>query len=123
MDDIADRRGFERVEVGTDPLRTNWINEDIFESLHFASLAVVDMTGRRLNCAIELGYALARGQPVILSARSDLGAPPFDVDKLPFFLWEPTRDVVNLRLAFEEWWTSALNRPPVVSTSRWLAPR
>ena len=39
-----------------------FINVGIFENLHFSSVAVVDVTGERPNCFIELGYAL-RWQP------------------------------------------------------------
>ena len=34
------------------------LNVAIFENLHFASVAVIDLTGERPNCFTELGYAL-----------------------------------------------------------------
>ena len=45
-----------RVEIGTDASDHAFMNVGIFESLHFSSMAIVDVTGERPNCFIELGY-------------------------------------------------------------------
>lgn len=116
VDPVVHARGYERVEVGTDPQAEGFINSEIFRSLHYADVAIVDMTGRRLNCGIELGYALARAHPVILCARAGDGPPPFDIDKLPFFFWEAGKDASTLRAELEAYWVTYAARPPVVTS-------
>jgi hypothetical protein len=116
VDDLVLRRGLQRVEVGTDPSSDGFINSEIFTKLHYADVAIVDMTGQRPNCAIELGYALARAHPVILCARDGDGTPPFDVDALPFFFWDRARGETMLRAALETYWNTHAARAPVVST-------
>ncbi len=86
VDPVVEERGFQRLEVGTDPQRHGFINTEIFRELHFAPITIADMTGQRPNCAIELGYALGRGHMIILTARHSEKLP-FDVDKLPFLFW------------------------------------
>jgi hypothetical protein len=51
-----------RVEMGTDKNEYAFMNVAILESVHFSTVAIVDVTGERPNCFIELGYAL-RGGP------------------------------------------------------------
>ena len=95
VDPVVEERGFQRLEVGTDPQRHGFINTEIFRELHFAPITIADMTGQRPNCAIELGYALGRGHMIILTARHSEKLP-FDVDKLPFLFWsreESTQDL------------------------------
>lgn len=116
VDHVVAKRSFERLEVGTDPSREAFIDADIFVNLHYADAAIVDMTGQRLNCAIELGYALARSYPVILSVRDGDCSPPFDVDKLPFFFWDRSQDMTALRAGLDAHWSRHAARPPVVST-------
>ena len=60
VDPVVDEAGMRRVEIGTDKSDYAFINVGIFESLHFSSVAIVDVTGERPNCFIELGYALQR---------------------------------------------------------------
>ena len=53
------------------------MNVEIFDTIHRAGLVIVDLTGVRPNCLMELGYALGRHRRVIISAR--VGTPlPFD---------------------------------------------
>jgi TIR- and PNP-associating SLOG family len=114
VDCVVAERGLQRMEVGTDPQRHGFINAQIFEELHYARVAVVDMTGQRPNCAIELGYALARGHTVVLSARAG-ERPPFDIDKLPFFFWSRDEDPVELQEQLNRYWDTQAGRPPVVT--------
>ena len=58
VDPVVHEAGMNRIEIGTDKSEYAFINVAIFESLHFSSLAIVDVTGERPNCFIELGYAL-----------------------------------------------------------------
>lgn len=113
VDPVVAVRGLQRVEVGTDPQRHGFMNEQIFTELHYAKVAMVDMTAQRPNCAIELGYALARGHTVVLTARSG-ERPPFDIDKLPFFFWSRDHDPVELQAQLNRYWDTQAGRPPVV---------
>ena len=54
------------------------IDEEIFAKLHRASVVVADITGSRPNCFLELGYALGRGLPTIVTAQAG-STTPFDV--------------------------------------------
>ncbi len=113
VDPVVQERGFERVEVGTDPQRLGFIDAEIFTELHYASAAVVDMTEQRPNCALELGYALARGHLVLLSAREGERLP-FDVDKLPCLFWSPHLGAGALKQRLREYWDNQIQRAPVV---------
>ena len=69
-------------ELGYDPIvmgegRTDslWMNVDIFERLSRCQMAVIDITGLRNNCFMELGYAYGRGLRVLLTGRQLLGHP------------------------------------------------
>jgi nucleoside 2-deoxyribosyltransferase len=112
VDPVVAARGLERVEVGSDPHRQGFINTEIFTELHFAATVVADMTEQRTNCAIELGYASARGHEVLLTARRGERAA-FDVDKLPF--WSRDEDQADLRDALGTYWQNQARRAPVVS--------
>lgn len=113
VDPVVAERGLQRMEVGTDPQRHGFINTQIFTELHFATAVIADMTDQRPNCAIELGYALARGHTVLLCAR-DGERPAFDIDKLPFFFWSRDRSVSDLRTELTAYWNAQANRPTVV---------
>jgi hypothetical protein len=74
------------IDLGRDRQERAWMNTEIFEQLHNAALAFVDLSGCRPNCYIELGYALGRGHRVVITARDGEGQP-FDADKLPWHFW------------------------------------
>jgi TIR- and PNP-associating SLOG family len=114
VDPVVAERGLQRMEVGTDPQLHGFMNTQIFTELHFAAVVVADMTDQRPNCAIELGYALARGHTVILCAREG-ERPAFDIDKLPFLFWARDRGASESRAALNAYWDIQANRPPVVS--------
>ena len=59
--------GLTRVEIGTDASEHAFMNVAIFESLHLASMAIVDVTGERPNCFIELGYGLGTQNRVLVT--------------------------------------------------------
>lgn len=82
VDPVAAEAGFERIDMSADVTTHAFINVAIFESLHFSSVVVVDVTGERPNCFIELGYALGRGLRVIVTAEKDTPLP-FDQEAIP----------------------------------------
>ncbi len=87
MPHVVGDRGFTPDEMGRGRPETAFINVEIFEALHRAGLVVVDLTGVRPNCMMELGYALARSRRVVISAKNGTKLP-FDQDKLATYFWD-----------------------------------
>ena len=115
VDPVVAELGLERIEIGTDEAKEAFLNVEIFNQLHFADVALVDLTGSRPCCFIELGYALGRGSRVILTAE-DGTEVPFDGDAIPRHHWnEATADADRRRL-LGEFWQRTLNRPPIVES-------
>jgi hypothetical protein len=85
---VLEESGLRVVDLGHDPQERAWMNDEIFAQLHTAHLAIVDLTGSRPNCFIELGYALGRGHSTIVTAREGEDMQ-FDDDKLPWHFWNP----------------------------------
>jgi len=85
VDAVVEEAGLERVEMGTDESAHAFMNVAIFEGIHFSTAAVVDITGHRPNCFIEL--ALARGLRTIVTAEK--GTPLlFDQQAIPCYFWK-----------------------------------
>lgn len=86
VDPIVATAGIHRIEMGTDITPQSFLNLAIFENLHFASVVVVDVTGDRPNCFIELGYALGRRSRIIVTAKEGTELP-FDQQAIPCHFW------------------------------------
>lgn len=114
VDPVVKAAGFERIEMGTDETEHAFINVGIFDSLHFASLAIVDVTGSRSNCFIELGYALGRPIRVIMTAEEGTKVP-FDTDAVPCHFWKPTLTDVDRQEEFRIFLKQNIDRPPLVN--------
>lgn len=113
VDPVIENLGFRRIEIGTDPPRYAFMNVEIFENLHYASAAIVDITGHRENCFMELGYALGRPTRVIVTAR--LGTElPFDQQAIPCFFWDLACGHADLRPRLSVFIDKNLTRPPLV---------
>ena len=82
VDPLVEEAGMSRVEIGTDKSDHAFMNVAIFESLHFASLAIVDVTGERDRCFIELGYALGNASRILVTAEEGTKLP-FDQEMVP----------------------------------------
>jgi hypothetical protein len=116
VDPVIQEAGMTRIEVGTDKSEHAFMNVAIFESLHFSSLAIVDVTGERPNCFIELGYALGTGNRVLVTAE-DGTQLPFDQTMIPCHFWKPGATVDDRKKAFVEFWEKNINRPPIVKSA------
>ncbi len=113
VDTVVAERGFTPSEMGRKTPRRAFMNVEIFEALHRAGLVVVDLTGVRPNCMMELGYALARRRAIVISAKRGTKLP-FDTDKLPTFFWD---DELSLRArvrSYGEWFDRNRDIPPLV---------
>jgi hypothetical protein len=65
-------------------LRTN----SLISRPEITCITIVDITGLRPNCFIELGYGLGRGNRVIVTAKSGTTLP-FDQQAISLFLLVP----------------------------------
>jgi TIR- and PNP-associating SLOG family len=115
VDPVVQEAGMTRVEIGTDKSEHAFMNVAIFEGLHFSSLAVVDVTGERPNCFIELGYALGTANHVLVTAE-DSTKLPFDQEMIPCHFWKPGATVGERKKVFIEFWEKNINRPPIVKS-------
>jgi hypothetical protein len=112
VDHVVAAAGYETFEMGRDVQEAAWMNEEIFRGLYFSSLVIVDLTGHRPNCFTELGYALGRGQKLLVTAR-ERTATTFDLDKIPWHFWS-TDDASRGQAAFRDYVRLNVARPPLV---------
>jgi hypothetical protein len=91
------------------------IDDEIFAKLHRASVVVADITGGRPNCYLELGYALGRTLPTIVTARAG-SELPFDIKTLAGLHWKDSGTAEERRSAFRDHWQAVKNRPPLVAS-------
>ncbi|MCU1305978.1 MAG: hypothetical protein JWN45_673 [Acidobacteriaceae bacterium] len=112
VDPVVDEAGMRRIEMGADKNEYAFMNVAIFESVHFSSVAIVDVTGERPNCFIELGYAL-RGGRVLVTAE-DGTKLPFDQEMIPCHFWKAGDSVADRKKALVDFWEKNINRPPIV---------
>lgn len=113
VDPVVADAGLQRIEMSTDETKHGFINVGIFESLHFARVAIVDLTGGRPNCFIELGYALGRAGRVIVTAE-DGTKLPFDADAIPCHFWKPNLGASARQEELKAFWKNNVERPPLV---------
>ncbi|HUS12449.1 MAG TPA: hypothetical protein VMZ30_18420 [Pyrinomonadaceae bacterium] len=113
VDCVVEEAGFKHLEIGSDPTKEPFLNVAIFENLHFASLAVIDLTSERPSCFIELGYALGRSIKVIMTAEEGT-ILPFDSHDIPCFFWKHGMDNAERRKALREFWQKYIDRRPLV---------
>ena len=93
------------------------MNVEIFERLHRASLVIVDLTGVRPNCMMELGYALGRSRRVVISAKKGTQLT-FDQDKLPTYFWDEIGSSDERRRDYRDWFDRHSELPPIVEPQR-----
>ena len=90
------------------------IDQEIFAKLHRSTVVVADITGSRPNCFLELGYALGRCLPTIVTARAE-SSTPFDITTVAGLHWKTDGTAEDRRRAFREHWNAVRNRPPLVN--------
>lgn len=91
------------------------IDQEIFAKLHRSSLVIADITGTRPNCFLELGYALGRSLPTMVTSREG-SERPFDITTLGGLPWKREGTLKDKRQAFREHYNAIRNRPPLVPT-------
>ncbi len=105
--------------LGTTTNDEAWMNQQIFDWLAESRLVVVDYTGLRPSCFIELGYAL-RGHANVLVTAQQGTANIFDIDTLEQYRWTDGPDDERRRREFEEYWRRNLRRPSIATQRRVL---
>ena len=113
VDPVVHRHGYEPVVMGATENTHAWMNAQIFARIAESGLVVVDLTGVRPNCFIELGYALRGDAPVLITTRE--GTPSqFDIHALEACFWKDGTDDSIRQDEFESYWKRNLRRPPIV---------
>ena len=113
LDPVVKNFGYKAVEMGREANTYTWMNEAIFDSLHYSSVVVVDLTGLRNNCFMEFGYALGHGNRVLLTAQKGTHLP-FDSFALDCHFWEDSLSENERIKQLEEYWQRTIDRPPLV---------
>src|SRR6185437_5855503 len=91
------------------------MDQEIFEKLHRSSFVLADITGARPNCFIELGYALGRRLPTMLTVKEG-SAHPFDIYSVAGLHWKTTGALEERKEAFPIPWEAIKNRFTLVPT-------
>ena len=107
---VDGRQGYERARI----------DDEIFTKLHRSSVVLADITGARPNCFLELGYALGRALPTMVSVKQGASLP-FDITTLSGLHWATEGKAEERRQAFREHWKAIRNRPPLVPTEPLIA--
>ena len=113
VDPLMKQHGFSIKEMGAGESSYAWMNVEIFESLHKAAIVVVDLTGLRSNCFMELGYALGRPSKVMLTAKRGTKLP-FDMEMYECLFWDPIENIESSRSNLSKYYERNFNRPPIV---------
>lgn len=115
VDVVVADRGFTPYEMGRGRPETAFMNVEIFQGLHRAGLVVVDLTGVRPNCMMELGYALGRSRRVVISAIKGTQLA-FDQDKLATYFWEDGLPPDERVAQYRDWFDRYSELPPIVES-------
>lgn len=114
---VEDTLGYKMAVVdGRQPLEYPRMDQEIFAKLHRSSVVLCDLTGQRLNCFLELGYALGRGLPTMVMAMEGEQLP-FDLGTFAGFFWNPDDPVEAQRRKFMDHWNAIQTRPPLVPSA------
>lgn len=89
------------------------MDQEIFAKLHRSSLVIADITGTRPNCFLELGYALGRSLPTVVTSREG-SERPFDITTLSGLSWKTEGTLKDKKQAFRDHYNAIRNRPPLV---------
>ncbi len=113
VDEVVETSGYQRFESGLDPSHEAFLNEEIFQNLHYSALAIVDLTGIRSNCCIEFGYALGQKKKFILMAKKCTKLP-FDTKMISCHFWSTTKNNDDRQKELLEYMEKNIDRRPVV---------
>ena len=111
---VEAERGYQLVVVdGEQAFEQSRMDQEIFSRLHRSSVVIADITGDRPNCYLELGYALGRGLPTILTVKEG-GLHPFDITSVAGHHWKTDGTLEERKEAFRKHWDAIRSRPALV---------
>lgn len=111
---VENEMGYQLVVIdGEQAFEYSRMDQEIFAKLHRSKLVIADITGTRPNCFLELGYALGRSTPTIVTSREG-SERPFDITTLAGFSWKTTGTFKAKKQAFRNHIKAVRNRPPLV---------
>lgn len=114
VDPVIEERGLARIDLGKDEVKSGFLNVEVFKRLHHSTVAIVDVTGERANCFIELGYALARPLRVLCTAENGTRLP-FDQSAIPCHFWKDGEPEEGRKEGLRAFWSQYIDRAPLVS--------
>lgn len=114
VDPVLADSGYRRFEMGTDASTEPFMNVEIFQKLHYSSLVVADLTGSRVDCFTEMGYAFGQAKKVIVTAMEGTKLP-FDSRSIPCHFWSVELENEKRRDSFRQFMHRNINRKPLVS--------
>jgi nucleoside 2-deoxyribosyltransferase len=113
VDTLVIELGYKPLQMGIGKNEFAWMNQAIFDSLHHSGVVIVDVTGLRPNCFMELGYALGHGQRVILTAHNATNIS-FDAAAIEAFQWNENDDKDERLAKFRTHWERNIDMPSLV---------
>lgn len=113
VDPVIEEKGLTRVDLGRDRVESGFLNVEVFQRLHQSTVAIVDVTGERPNCFIELGYALARQTCVLCTAEQGTDLP-FDQNAIPCHFWKSGEPDEDRKEGLRAFWSQYIDRAPLV---------
>jgi hypothetical protein len=120
VDPVINELGYAKAEMGEVPADQAFMNVEIFDRIHHAAIAVVDLTGLRHNCMMELGYAFGRLKRVILTAEEGTDLP-FDPGAIETHFWDPAADNKSRIARLLDYCGRTATRPPLVKPRGWTS--
>lgn len=114
VDPVLESLEFRRFESGLDQSNEPFMNIEIFNNLHFSSLAFADLTGLRSNCFLELGYSLGQQKKYLLSAKKGTSLP-FDTKMIYCHFWDLTNGIEIEKMRLTNFIKQHINKNPLIS--------
>jgi len=114
VDPVLEKIEYRRFECGFDPSSEPFMNLEIFDNLHYSSLAFADLTGLRSNCLLELGYSLGQQKKYIISAKKDTKLP-FDTKMIYCHFWNLDNGIEVEKKRLEKFIQQHINKKPLIS--------
>jgi hypothetical protein len=105
--------GYHADTIGARPGTDGFLNREIFQRLHGASVVVADLTALRNNNFLELGYALGRPHKTIITAMEGTSLP-FDSSAMSVHFWVKEQPTPDRRRLFRAFWELNIERPSIV---------
>jgi hypothetical protein len=107
-------KGFTPKEMGKSKNKEPFLNLEIFHGINKSTVIVADLTGLRLNCFMELGYALGLGKRVILTAKTGTDLT-LDSIQIPCFFWNQKISNQDLVVGLSQFWDQNIDRKPLIN--------